>query len=350
MAQELALDGSQTSGSGTLVRFSVALAAALGRPLRVSNARARRRTPGLRPQHVAALHAAAALCDGTVEGASVDARDFVFRPGPLIRGGHFTWDIGTAGSATMLALGVLPIACLATAPTEARILGGTHQDFAPSPEHLRHVLAPLLARMGARVELRVVRPGYVPGGAGELALRVEPARAGLTSLSLLARGDVREVAGLARASHLGERRVAERMAASCEERLVAAGLATRIEREDDVTASHAGAGLAVWAASASGARFGADRAGARRRSAESIGRFVAARLLEDLASGATLDRFAADQLVPFAALAAGSSRWRAPFPSEHLSANLWLAERFGTRVRRENDEIEVTGLGAQPRH
>jgi len=349
MAQELELDGSQASGSGTLVRFSVALAATLGRPLRVSKARAQRRTPGLRPQHVAALRAAAALCDGTLEGVSVGARDFVFRPGPRILGGHHTWEIGTAGSATMLALGVLPIACLARAPTEACIVGGTHQDFAPSPEHLQHVLAPLLAEMGARVELRVVRPGYVPGGAGELALRVEPARAGLTGLTLLARGDVREVAGVSRASHLVERRVAERMAASCEERLAAAGLIARIEREEDATASHAGAGLAVWAESAFGARFGADRAGARRRSAEAIGRFVAARFLEDLGSSATLDRFAADQLVPFAALAAGTSRWRAPFVSEHLSANLWLAERFGARVRCENTEVEILGLGAGPR-
>jgi RNA 3'-terminal phosphate cyclase (ATP) len=343
------LDGSQASGSGTLVRFSAALAAALGEPLHVVNARARRRTPGLRPQHVAALRAAAELCGGSLEGVVVDAREFVFRPGPRIAGGRFAWDIGTAGSATMLALGVLPIASLASGPVEARIVGGTHQDFAPSPEHLGHVLAPLLGSMGVRIEVRLLRPGYVPGGAGELALRVEPPRAGLEPLALLERGDVGEVEGVARSSHLAGRRVAERMAASCTASLAAAGLAARIACENDATATHAGAGLAVWAVGSRGGRLGADRAGALRRSAESIGRFVAARLLEDLATRAGTDRFAADQLVPFAALASGTSRWSAPVASDHLLANSWLAERLGARVRREGTRIEVAGVGARPR-
>jgi RNA 3'-terminal phosphate cyclase (ATP) len=343
------LDGSQQSGSGTLVRFSVALAALTGQPLEVTNARARRPKPGLRAQHVAAVRAAADLCRATLDGVAVGSRSFRFRPGGRPAGGRFEWDIGTAGSTTMLALGILPLACLARGPTHARIRGGVVQDFAPPPEHLEHVLAPLVARMGARFALRVLRPGYVPGGEGEIELRVEPARGSLAPLELRERGAVGAVAGVARASHLAERRVAERMAASCEARLAAAGLAARIEREDDTTARHPGAGLAVWTASAAGARFGADRAGARGRSAESIGRFVAAQLLEDLASDATTDRHAADQLVPFAAAAAGTSCWRAPAPTEHLLANLWLAERFGARTQIEGSLVEVTGLASADR-
>ena len=341
------IDGSQHSGSGTLVRFSVAFAAVLGEPLRVTNARARRAKPGLRAQHVAAVRACAALCGATLEGVEIGARSFTFRPGPRVAGGRFVWEIGTAGSATMLALGILPVACLADAPTSAVIRGGVVQDFAPPPEHLIHVLAPFVARMGARIELRVVRPGYVPGGAGEIALAVEPARRGLAPLALLERGAVERVAGIARASHLEKRRVAERMAATCEAALAGVGLATEIERVDDATALHPGAGLAVWTESATGARFGADRAGARGRSAESIGAFVAAQLLEDLAGDATTDRHLADQLVPFAALASGTSRWRVPRETEHVAANLWLAERFGAQGKRAGPLVEVTGLGVR---
>jgi len=343
------LDGSQHSGSGTLVRFSVAFAALLGEPLRLVNARARRPKPGLRAQHVAAVRACAELCGATLEGVEVGARTFVFRPGPRVAGGRFVWEIGTAGSATMLALGILPVACLADAPIEAIIHGGTVQDFAPPPEHVIHVLAPLVARMGARVELRLVRPGYVPGGEGEIALEIEPAPRGLAALELLERGAVDRVCGVARASHLANRRVAERMAATCEAGLAGAGLAVQIERADDLSALHPGAGLAVWTASTTGARFGADRAGARGRSAESVGAFVASQLLDDLAGTATTDRHLADQLVPFAALATGTSRWRVPVESDHLAANLWLVERFGTQVRREGPLVEVTGLGAIPR-
>ena len=118
------IDGSQHSGSGTVVRFAVAYAALLSRPLHLTNARARRAKPGLRPQHVAAVRACAELCGATTEGVEVESREFTFAPGHAIRGGHFTWDIGTAGSTTMLALGVIPIACFANAPVTARITGG----------------------------------------------------------------------------------------------------------------------------------------------------------------------------------------------------------------------------------
>jgi RNA 3'-terminal phosphate cyclase (ATP) len=342
------IDGGQQSGSGTIVRFGVALAALCATPIHVVNARVRRSRPGLRPQHVAAVRACAELCGARTEGVAVDSREFVFRPGPRIRGGGYAWDIGTAGSATMLALGVLPLACLADAPLSARITGGVFQDFSPSPHHTQHVLAPLVGRMGASIEVEVARPGYVPAGAGILELRVRPAAQGLAGLELSDPGSVRQVRGIALSSHLAERRVSERMARTCEEALGEAGIACAIERIEDTTACRAGAGLAVWAETSTGCRLGADCAGALRRSSEAIGRRVARALLEDLASGASVDRHLADQLVLFACLARGATRYRVPADSAHLRTNLWLAERFGARTRREGPFVEVDGLGLRP--
>jgi RNA 3'-terminal phosphate cyclase (ATP) len=247
----------------------------------------------------------------------------------------------------MLALGILPLACLARTPLAARITGGVYQDFAPSPQHMQHVLAPLLSRMGVEMELRVLRAGYVPRGAGVIELRVRPVRGALRPFVLLDQGGVEGVSGLAFASHLAERGVTERMARACETRLAAAGLGCRVERQDDERALHPGASLAVWAETSTGARLGADRAGARRRSSESIGRFVAGQLLEDLATGATTDRHAADQLVLFAALADGTSDYRVPRPTGHLETNLWLAERFGAHVLHEGNRVRVEGLGVR---
>jgi RNA 3'-terminal phosphate cyclase (ATP) len=341
----LHVDGASHSGSGTLVRFAVALSAASGEPVALSNARARRPRPGLRPQHVAAVRACAQLCEARVAGVEVGSRELRFEPGARIRGGRFEWDIGTAGSATMLALGVLPVACLAAEPVRARIRGGVFQDFAPSPHHMAQVLAPTLARMGVRVGLRVRRAGYVPRGAGEIELYVEPAPRALGALRLEEAGEVRRVVGIAFASHLAGRRVAERMAQSCEAELSRGGLAAEIERVEDTAADQPGAGLAVWAETATDCRLGADRAGARGRSSESIGRRVARELLADLASGATVDRHLADQVAVFAALAAGESRYRAPRETPHLTSNLWLAEQFGAAVHLEKGQVRVRGLG-----
>ncbi len=338
------IDGGQRSGSGTIVRFATAFAALLRRPLHLWHARARRAKPGLRPQHLAAVRACAELCGAEVEGLAVGTQDFTFVPGPHIRGGTFNWDIGTAGSATMLALGILPVACFADAPVRARISGGVFQDFAPSPYHMQHVLAELLARMGARIELRVLRPGYVPGGGGVIELRVEPVKGALVPLSLPEPGVVHTVRGIALSSHLAERRVSERMAEVCAAKLAAAGHPCTIERRLDTLATHAGASLAVWASTSTGCLLGADRAGALRRSSEAIGRFVAGNLLADLGAQGSVDRHAADQLVLFAALAAGATRYRTPARTDHLDTNLWLAEQFGARVRETDCWVEVEGI------
>jgi RNA 3'-terminal phosphate cyclase (ATP) len=210
---------------------------------------------------------------------------------------------------------------------------------------MQHVLAPLLGRMGARVEVEVVRAGYVPRGAGVIELRVQPDRGGLAPLHLDEPGALRGLRGIAFASHLAERRVSERMALACEARLASAGLAAAIERVEDTAASHPGASLAVWASTSTGCLLGADRAGAPRRSSEAIGRFVADQLLADLSTHATVDRYLADQLVFFAALARGRSRWRTPRRTEHLTTNLALAERFGVRTRCVDGVVDVSGLG-----
>jgi RNA 3'-terminal phosphate cyclase (ATP) len=342
------IDGGERSGSGTLVRVAVALAALAREPVRIRNARARRPRPGLRAQHVAAVRAAAELCGGRLEGDAVGSRTLVFAPGRRIRGGPRSIEIGTAGSATMLALGILPIACFADAPTVARIGGGVFQDHAPSPHHLAHVVAPLLRRMGVRVELVVLRAGYAPAGAGLIELRVEPVRERLAPLVLAEVGAPGPVEGVAFASHLAARRVAERMASACEADLRAGGLAASLRREEDERAAQPGASLAIWCEREGGGRLGADRAGAPRRSSEAIGRFAARALLDDLASGASVDRHAADQLVPFAALAAGTSRWRAPGPSAHLDSNLWLASLFGAAIRGRGPEVELDGISLSP--
>jgi RNA 3'-terminal phosphate cyclase (ATP) len=285
------------------------------------------------------------MCGGDTEGVAIDSTEFTFVPGPRLPGGTYDWDIGTAGSTTMLAFSVLSLACFADQPVRARIQGGVFQDYAPSPYHLEHVLAALLHRMGVTVHLEVTRPGYVPQGAGALQLTVTPVSRGLPALTLTQPGEMREVRGIAVASHLAERHVSDRMASACQEHLTAAGLSCSIERVDDTTAQHAGANLAIWAESTTGCVFGADRAGVFGRSSESIGTFVAKTFLQDVRSGATVDRHVADQLVLFAALAHGTSRYIVPRESEHLATNLWLIGQFGARGVIERRQVVIDGLG-----
>ncbi len=342
----LEVDGGQKSGSGTLVRHAVALAALLGEPLHLFNIRAKREKPGLRPQHLKAVQAVAELTAGELQGAQVGSSELWFRPGPRVKGSSFSWDIGTAGSTTMLALTVLPVAAFAETPSTFRVRGGLFQDFAPSAFHTQHVLLPALQAMGLRARLEVVRPGYVPRGGGEIELKVEPVDRPLAPLGRP--GPFRPVRfwGIALSSHLRERRVSERLAHSCGEVLAAQGIRADFEVVHDEKAVQAGAALALFAEDSTGARLGADQAGAPGRSSEAIGKAVAHMLLADLQSGATVDRHLADQLILYAALAQGTSEFRIPQWTDHVDANLWLVQEIlGARWELAGNVLRITGVG-----
>ena len=342
----LEIDGSLYSGSGTIVRQAVAFAALTGTAIHIFNVRIKRPKPGLRRQHAQAVEAIRQLVDGRTEGAVAGAGEFVFRPGKPTRSQNFTWDIGSAGSTTALALAVLPVLALGAAPVSIELRGGLFQDFAPSFYHFEHVLLVLLRRMGVEASARMERPGYVPSGQGIWHLAVTPARRTLRSLLLDSPGTVERIWGIALASRLKEQSVSDRMAESAKRAFGAAGYHADIQVLYEESALQPGAGLAVFADLSSGARLGSDRAGAPGRRSETIGRYVARCLNEDLKTGATLDRYASDQIIPLAALAAGESKFRIPRVSEHIESSAWLSREFlGAEVRADGHELVVKGVG-----
>lgn len=342
----LQIDGSRYSGSGTIVRQAVALAALTGQPIRVVNARTRRPRPGLRAQHIRVLEAIRQLVRGETEGVRLGSQEFIFRPGAMDEGQHYAWDIGSAGSTTLLALAVLPILAFRPRPVTVEVQGGIFQDFAPSLYHLQHVTLPLLGRMGLHADLAMRRPGYVPRGGGVLRMSVKPAQDGLRPLVLDKRAAVERIWGIALASHLEERRVAHRMAEAAQDVLARAGYHASIESQYETSAPQPGAALAVFADLADGSRLGADMAGAPGRRSETIGRQVARQLLDEIKAEATLDRHAADQVIPFAVLAQGQTRFRVAAVTEHMESNAWLAREFlGAEIDIQGNLLSLTGVG-----
>jgi RNA 3'-terminal phosphate cyclase (ATP) len=342
----LTIDGSRFSGSGAVVRQAVAFSALTGQPIRMVNVRAKREKPGLRAQHLRVIEAVAELVNGHTEGLVLGAREFVLRPSSLKVERSYRWDIGSAGSTTMLALGILPVLAFSGSPVTVELRGGLFQDFAPSAFHLQHVVLPLVCRMGLQATIEIVRPGYVPRGAGVLRLSVKPLSGILRAIVQEEVGPVTRVWGIALSSHLEERQVSRRMADAAQEVLARAGHPADIEIRHDTDSLQPGAALALFADRGTAVRLGADQAGAVRRRAESIGNHVAMQLLHEIGSGATLDRFAADQIIPFAALAEGESRFIIPTVTDHVLTGAWLAEVFlGARVRIDDQRLTIAGAG-----
>jgi len=314
----------------------------------MTHIRANREKPGLRPQHLQALRACSSLSGGEIQGAEVGSAEIHYQPGKFLSHGDFRWDIGTAGSTTMLAFTLIPLALFAKGPSRFTLTGGLFQDSAPSAFHMQKILLPILRRMGAEVHVEILRPGYPPRGQGSLQVETNPLSGSLTPLHLTEQGRVKAIQGVSLASHLEEGKVSARMAEESRRLLDKHGYRPIITTIDDQHAAQKGAALCLWAETGTGCLLGADQAGAPGRRSESIAQFVVSSLLEDLATQATTDRHLADQLILFAALAKGTTRYLIPRMTDHVRSNLWLVEEIlGVKTELKGNILTIEGIGFQ---
>ena len=322
------VDGSQKSGSGTILRLSIALAAILQEPLHIFNIRQKRPQPGLRPQHLEAAITAAKLCHADVRGATLGSRELWFTPGE-IEGGEFRAVIGTAGSIPMLLLTVLPICAYARKPVRLHVTkGGTDVRNAPTSNYLKHLLLPMLTRMGLKASLSIRRYGYYPKGMGDVVLEVNPCQK-LKPVRVEEFGSLRTISGLSVCTFLADRRVAERQAIAASESIKSAGLSADIEIVNDTSNRvQKGSSIVLWAETITGALLGGDSIGELGKPSERVGRDAADNLLKELESKATVDVHLADMLVPYVALAQGNSVYLSRLVTDHLDTNICLAEQI----------------------
>lgn len=322
------VDGSQKSGSGTILRLSVALAAVLGQPLHMVNIRQNRPEPGLKPQHLEAVLVSAKLCNAEIRGAHLGSRELWFRP-RRIEGGRVESEIGTAGSIPMLLMTVLPICAWAEQAVTLHVSkGGTDTRNAPTVNYLRFVFLPLLKRMGLDAELAVQKYGYYPKGMGEATLTVEPCRS-LKPLVLEKPGIPRLVRGVSVCTFLEDRKVAKRQAGAAMDFLQERGCSVDVQVVNDRSnALQKGSSLALWTESESGAVLGADAIGELRKSSEAVGKEAAEKLWEEIKARPTVDLHLADMLIPYIALTEGKSVYLARSVSEHLETNIWLVQQI----------------------
>ena len=185
----LEIDGSFGEGGGQILRTSLALSLITGRPIRIFNIRAARTKPGLQRQHLTAVRAAAEIGKAELTGDAVHSSELVFRPGKLA-GGDYRFDIGTAGSVTLVLQTVLPPLMFAAGPSQVTLLGGTHNPNAPPYEFLACSFLPLVERLGPRITASLDRPGFYPAGGGQVTFGIEPARE-WSRLELPLRGEIR---------------------------------------------------------------------------------------------------------------------------------------------------------------
>lgn len=312
------LDGSEGEGGGQTVRTALSLSALTGQPFHIVDIRAGRPDPGLKPQHLAGVRLMQKLCSAQVEGDAVASRELTFIPGKISGGSH-EYDVGTAGSLTLLLQSALPALVASPMETELYLKGGTDVRWSPPVDHYQMVLFPLLRRMGANLEMTVERRGFHPKGGG--AVRLKVTGAALSPLRMEERGEAVKVVGRACAQNL-RIEVAERMIASARKEL------PDLVAEIDITTGPCpGAGLTL-AAEFRDTILGWSALGERGVPAERVGHEAASCLRKVLDLGGTLDSRTADQMITYMALAKGDSSFTVGKISGHLTSQMQLLPQF----------------------
>ncbi|MBK9097919.1 MAG: RNA 3'-terminal phosphate cyclase [bacterium] len=186
MKKLIEIDGSFGEGGGQILRSSLSLSMYTQFPVVIKNIRAGRKKPGLMRQHLTAVKAAAEICDARVRGAEISSLKLYFDPAK-IKSGNYNFDIGTAGSTTLVLQTVVPVLMLANGESNISLGGGTHNEFSPPVDFLNYSFFNQLRKMGPVVNINIGKFGFFPVGGGKIDVNVKPVKE-LNQIEIIEKG------------------------------------------------------------------------------------------------------------------------------------------------------------------
>lgn len=327
MEQGIKIDGGHGEGGGQILRSALALSSLTKRPIEIHNIRKGRKNPGLQPQHLTSVLAAQKITSADISGAELGSQHLRFLP-KGIQGGIYSFDVsekkGSAGSVILVLQTILLPLSLAESRSNIGIIGGTHVPWSPPFQYLDHIFLPAVKRIGLDTRLTLKRWGFYPKGGGKVEAEVLPA--GLFSaIDIKERGGLKMIWGVSATANL-PRSIAERQRDSAVTILKGRGFAPQI---DIVEAPSIGQGtFLIIVAEFENSIAGFSSLGAMGKRAEDVGKEAATAFLDFYQSGAALDPYLADQLLPYLAIAKGESIITTSRISRHLLTNIWVIEQF----------------------
>jgi RNA 3'-terminal phosphate cyclase (ATP) len=323
----LVIDGSYGEGGGQILRSTLSLAALLGRSVEIINIRRGRKNPGLQPQHLTAVRAMAAISRAQVTGAQLGSQRLVLTPQSPV-GGEYEFDVSvikaSAGSVGLIFQAMAPALFAVAEPSRLTLKGGTHVPWSPPTTYLQSVFLPMLAKLGLRANLETVRWGWYPQGGGIANAEINPAQT-IAPINGKDRGELEKIEGVSVVSNLPVS-IAERQRDQALRRLAQAGLSAHVEV---LEAPSIGKGTFVFMlARYANAVAGFSALGARGKPAEKVADEAFTEFFAHHTSGAAVDKYLADQLVIYLALANGPSAFSTSEVTQHLLTHAWLIEQF----------------------
>ncbi len=325
------IDGSMGEGGGQVLRTTLTLSVLTGQPVEVHNIRAGRSNPGLRPQHLAAVHAAAAICDAAVEGADLGSATLRFAPRQEARSGPYTFDVariaeqGSAGAVGLVFQTILLPLALAEGPSYLSLRGGTHVPWAPPVDYLQRVFLPAVSEVGVEARLELLDWGFYPAGGGSVHALIQGRARPLSAIDLTERGELKRVWVRGVAANLPAH-IPQRIVNRARNLLLTEGLPVTVE---PLRVRSAGPGVAALIfAEYENLTAGFVAYGRKGVPSEQVAAEACDELLAHHRTGAPADPYLTDQLVLPLALAGGTSTVMTSRITPHLLTNLAVVQHF----------------------
>jgi len=345
------LDGNYGEGGGQIVRTALALSVITQKPFEITQIRQGRKKPGLKNQHLHCIKGLEKLCNAKAEGAELGSDSLKFQPG-AIKGGKISIDIKTAGSTTLLLQSILLPSFFAPKQITLQIKGGTNNPWSMPFEYLQEVLIPQIAKFCEKINAKLIKRGHYPKGGGEIEIKIKPkykikdyasfeqfwkALQQNKHINSTDQGHLISIKGVSHASHqLENKKVAERQAKAAEQSLLKnTKVPINIYKEYCKTLS-IGTGITLWAIFSKNTddidtqnpiRLGGDALGKPGKPAEKVGEAAAEMLIQEIKSGAPIDKHLADNLIPWMALFK-PSKIKVSQITNHLKTNIYTVEKF----------------------
>ncbi len=337
------IDGS--IGGGQLLRTAISLSALTEKPVKITNIRKGKTTgkPGLRPQHMMGIKATGEFCQAEVKGLKESSLELEFTPKKLnIYDKEI--DIGTAGSIGLLLQTITPELIFNDKPVTLQIHGGTETRWAPTIQYTRDVTFPILNMMGTTLSLELIKHGYYPKGGGHIEVKSRPVKK-LDPFVYLERGQIKNIHVSSVCGSL-PLHVAERQGKSALRTIQYHCPDAKVSMDyKSVDSLSPGSSVNCYAV-CENSIIGSSCLGERGMRAEVVGERAADDLVKALKSNAALDKYMADQILVFLALAKGKSRVRVEEITEHCRTNISVIEEILPVEFKTNEKIiEIEGIG-----
>jgi len=339
----LEIDGSFGEGGGQILRTSLSLSCLFEQPFKMSNIRKGRKRPGLMPQHVTCVKAAAEISDAEVSGDSVGSLELTFRP-RKVRADDYSFDIGTAGSTSLVLQALLPALLFTRTTSTLTIRGGTHVPFSPTFNFISDVFLPTLCTLGMEVKTHIESYGFYPRGGGKVRFIISPCH-GLKGANFTRRGELMRLEGVSAVGNLPisiairQKEALMSYLAEFETAMISAEVNTP------------GRGTFIFLKAQYGDTLaGFSALGERGKRAEQVGEEAAREFLDYHRSGKAIDHHMADQIVLYLALADGESNFSTTLITGHLKTNLHVIKSFmkvDYSISSPND-VKIKGQAIKP--